>query len=38
MLPVWINREQAQWQAQFGPTVHTVRTLDELGSLLGLGS
>ena len=38
MLPVWINREQAQWPAEFGPTVHTVRTLDELGSLLGLGS
>lgn len=36
MLPVWINREQQQWSAEFGPTVHTVRTLDELATLLGL--
>jgi putative hydrolase of the HAD superfamily len=38
MLPVWINREQLLWPAEFGPPAHTVRTLDELGSLLGLRS
>lgn len=36
MLPVWINRVGAQWSSQHGPMVHTVRTLHELGALLGL--
>lgn len=36
MLPVWINRIAAEWSAEFGDTVHTVRNLDELGVLLGL--
>lgn len=36
MVPVWINREQLEWSAEFGETVHTVQTLDELGTLLGL--
>lgn len=38
MHPVWINREQLAWPAEFGPPVHTVRTLQELGTLLGLRS
>lgn len=36
MHPVWINREQQPWLAEFGSPVHTVRTLHELGTLLGL--
>jgi putative hydrolase of the HAD superfamily len=38
MLPVWINREALPWPAEFGDTVHTVRTLDELAALLGVSS
>lgn len=38
MLPVWINRVEQEWSAEFGERVHTVRNLDELGSLLGLPS
>ena len=38
MHPVWINREQLAWPAEFGSPVHTVRTLHELGTLLGLQS
>jgi putative hydrolase of the HAD superfamily len=37
MLPVWINRNGMEWSAEFGETVHTVRNLDELSTLLGLG-
>lgn len=36
MHPVWINREQLSWPADCGPPVHAVRTLQELGTLLGL--
>lgn len=36
MLPVWINRDGVQWSAEHGPMVHTVRTLHDLGGLLGL--
>jgi putative hydrolase of the HAD superfamily len=36
MLPVWINREQQSWPTELGTPVHTVRTLHELGMLLGL--
>lgn len=36
MLPVWINRDAQPWPEQFGPPAHTVRTLHELGTLLGL--
>lgn len=36
MHPVWINRGESEWSAEFGPPVHTVRTLHELGTLLGL--
>jgi FMN hydrolase / 5-amino-6-(5-phospho-D-ribitylamino)uracil phosphatase len=36
MHPVWINRGEFAWSAEFGPPVHTVRTLHELGILLGL--
>ena len=38
MHPVWINRGEFQWSAEFGEPVHTVRTLHELGTLLGLRS
>jgi len=38
MHPVWINRDETQWSAEFGEPVHTVRTLHELGTLLGLRS
>lgn len=37
MVPVWINREQAAWPTEHGEASHTVRTLDELATLLGLG-
>lgn len=36
MRPVWINRERLAWPAELGPPAHTVRTLHELGTLLGL--
>jgi putative hydrolase of the HAD superfamily len=36
MHPVWINREQLSWPTDCGPPVHAVRTLQELGTLLGL--
>ncbi len=36
MHPVWINRDRLEWPAEFGAPVHTVRTLYELGTLLGL--
>lgn len=36
MHPVWINRGEFEWSAEFGEPVHTVRTLHELGTLLGL--
>lgn len=38
MHPVWINRGEFLWPAEFGAPVHTVRTLHELGTLLGLRS
>lgn len=36
MHPVWINRGDFEWPTEFGAPVHTVRTLHELGTLLGL--
>ena len=36
MVPVWINRVRLEWPAELGETVHTVRNLNELGTLLGL--
>jgi len=36
MHPVWINRGEFEWSTEFGAPVHTVRTLHELGTLLGL--
>lgn len=36
MRPVWINREAAEWPSEHGPRAHTVRTLHELGELLGI--
>ena len=36
MHPVWINRGEFEWPAECGAPVHTVRTLHELGTLLGL--
>lgn len=38
MLPVWINREQLAWPVEHGPPAHAVRSLQELGTLLGLKS
>jgi 2-haloalkanoic acid dehalogenase type II len=38
MLPVWINRSGQPWPEQYGPRVHTVRTLHELVTLLGIDS
>jgi putative hydrolase of the HAD superfamily len=38
MHPVWINRGEFEWSEEFGPPVHTVRTLHELAALLGLRS
>jgi 2-haloalkanoic acid dehalogenase type II len=35
MVPVWINRAAARWPDELGPRPHTVRTLHELGQLLG---
>ncbi len=36
MVPVWINRERVAWQAEHGHQAHTVHTLDELATLLGI--
>ena len=38
MQAIWINREQAQWPANLKPPAHEVRTLHELGTVLGLGA
>jgi FMN hydrolase / 5-amino-6-(5-phospho-D-ribitylamino)uracil phosphatase len=38
MQAIWINREQAPWPADLEPPTHMVRTLHELGTVLGLGA
>lgn len=36
MVPVWIDRDQFAWPPEIAPPQHAVRTLHELGLLLGL--
>jgi putative hydrolase of the HAD superfamily len=37
MQPVWINRTEAPWPAQYAPPPHSVRSLNGLLALVGLG-